>query len=134
ADRARRTVKGIEEQVAKAEAAIAGKAPVKRNRFVRLRGGDRSLSQALADKARKLAGIKAYVTNLTHLPADEVIDAYHRLFNIEASFRMAKSDLRARPIYHHTKDSIQAHLTIVFAALAVGRWIEAATGWSPTRY
>jgi hypothetical protein len=37
---------------------------------------------------------------------------------------MAKSDLAARPIYHRTKDSIQAHLTIVFAALAVSHWIE----------
>jgi transposase len=46
------------------------------------------------------------------------------------SFRMAKSDLQARPIYHHKRDPIEAHLTIVFAALAVSRWIEARTGWS----
>ena len=43
---------------------------------------------------------------------------------------MSKSDLRARPIFHHTRDSIEAHLNIVFAALANGRWLEAATGWS----
>jgi hypothetical protein len=42
---------------------------------------------------------------------------------------MSKSDLRARPIYHRKRDSIEAHLTIVFAALAVSRWIEAQTGW-----
>ena len=40
---------------------------------------------------------------------------------------MSKSDLKARPIYHHLKDSIEAHLTIVFAALAVARWLEATT-------
>ncbi len=43
---------------------------------------------------------------------------------------MSKSDLRARPIFHHKKDSIEAHLTIVFAALAVSRWLERATGWT----
>ena len=55
-----------------------------------------------------------------------MIGAYHQLFQIEKSFRMAKSDLQARPIYHRTRDSIEAHLTIVFAALAVSRWIEHA--------
>ena len=47
---------------------------------------------------------------------------------------MAKSDLQARPIYHRIRDSIEAHLTIVFAALAVGRWIEHQTGWSIRRF
>jgi hypothetical protein len=54
--------------------------------------------------------------------------AYHQLWQIEKSFRMSKSDLRARPIYHHKRDSIEAHLTIVFAALAVSRWLERETG------
>jgi transposase len=58
-----------------------------------------------------------------------VIGAYHRLFEIEKSFRMSKHDLQARPVYYHQRDSIEAHLTIVFAALAVSRWIEAQTGW-----
>ena len=39
-----------------------------------------------------------------------------------------------RPIYHHKRDPIEAHLTIVLAALAVSRWIEAATGWSIRRF
>ena len=63
-----------------------------------------------------------------------MIGAYHQLFEIERSFRMAKSDLQARPIYHHLRDSIEAHLTIVFAALAVSRWIEHQTGWSIRRF
>ena len=60
--------------------------------------------------------------------------AYHQLFEIERSFRMAKSDLQARPIYHHLRDSIEAHLTIVLAALAVSRWIEHQTGWSIRKF
>ena len=53
---------------------------------------------------------------------------------LEKSFRMAKSDLQARPVYHRTRDSIEAHLTIVFAALAVSRRIEHRTGWSIRRF
>jgi hypothetical protein len=60
--------------------------------------------------------------------AEFVIGAYHQLFQIEKSFRMAKSDLQARPIYHRKRDSIEAHLTIVLAALAVSRWLEHQTG------
>jgi transposase len=63
-----------------------------------------------------------------------VIGAYHQLFEIERSFRMSKSDLQARPVYHQQRDSIDAHLTIVFAALAISRWIESATGWSIRKF
>jgi len=105
-DRARRTLRGIDQQVAKARNAIAGKAPIKRNRFIQLSGGAHTLNQELEAKARALAGLKGYITNLAACPdgtpvtADFVIGAYHRLFEIERSFRMAKSDLQARPIYH----------------------------------
>jgi hypothetical protein len=47
---------------------------------------------------------------------------------------MAKSDLQARPVYGRKRDSIDAHLTIVFAALAVSRWIEHQTRWSIRKF
>ena len=127
ADRARRTLHGIDEQVAKAAKAVAGLAPVKRNRFIQLEGAVKSVNRELEEKARTLAGIKGYKTNLAATPdgepvtADFVISSYHELWRIEESFRMSKSDLQARPIYHRKRDSIEAHLTIVFAALAVTR-------------
>ena len=68
------------------------------------------------------------------MTAEFVTGAYHRLFEIEKSFRMSKHDLQARPIYHHQRDSIEAHLTVVFAALAVSRWTEAQTGWSIRKF
>ena len=43
---------------------------------------------------------------------------------------MSKSDLKARPIYHHKGDSIEVHLTVVLATLAVVRHIEAVAGIS----
>jgi transposase len=130
ADRARRTLKGIDQQIAKAEKAVAGQAAVKRNRFVQLTGATKSVNRDLEAKARTLAGLKGYVTNLEAPTAEYVMGAYHQLWQIEKSFRMSKTDLRARPIYHHKKDSIEAHLTIVFAALAVTCWLEQRTGWS----
>ena len=60
ADRARRTLRGIDEQITKAEKAVAGKVPVKRNRFIRLVGADKSVNRALEAKARALAGWKGY--------------------------------------------------------------------------
>ena len=43
-----------------------------------------------------------------------MVAAYRDLYQIERSFRMAKSDLAARPIFHRIRDSIEAHVTIVF--------------------
>ncbi|WP_442942107.1 IS1634 family transposase [Nonomuraea sp. NBC_00507] len=134
ADRARRTLRGIDEQVAKAERAVDGQAPVKRNRFIKLTGAAKSVNRDLEAKARELAGLKGYITNLPGVTPAFVIEAYHRLFEIEKSFRMSKHDLKARPIYHHKRESIDAHLTIVFAALAVSRWIEHRTGWSIKKF
>nr|WP_176789336.1 IS1634 family transposase [Tessaracoccus flavus] len=130
ADRARRSLRGIDEQVRKAQAAIDGRAPVKRNRFIKLTGAAKELNLELEHKTRTLAGWKAYITNLESPSPEFVIGAYHQLWQVEKSFRMSKSDLRARPIYHHKRESIEAHLTIVFASLAVSRWLEARTGWS----
>jgi hypothetical protein len=100
---------------------------------VQLSGATKSVNRQLAATARALAGVKGYVTNLAACPdgtpitAEFVIGADHRLIEVEKSFRMSKHDLHARPIYHHKRDSIEAHLSIVFAALAVSRWIEQTT-------
>ena len=133
-DRARRSLRGIDEQVRKAEAAVAGKAPVKRNRFIDLTGATKSVNRELEAKARALAGIKGYTTNIVAPTPEFVIGAYSQLWRIEKSFRMSKHDLHARPIYHHKRESIDAHLNIVFAALAVTRLIEARTGWSIKKF
>lgn len=134
AERARRSLRGISEQVAKAEKAVAGKAPVKRNRFITLAGGDKRVNRELEAKARTLAGWKSYITNITAPTPEFVIGAYHQLWHIEKSFRMSKHDLQARPIYHHKRESIEAHLAVVFAALAVTHHVETQTGWSIKRF
>lgn len=62
------------------------------------------------------------------MSAGEVIASYHDPWQVVASFRMSKTDLRARPMFHHTREAIEAHLTIVFTALAVSREVRNRTG------
>jgi transposase len=61
------------------------------------------------------------------MSGERVVAAYHDLYQVERSFRMAKSDLAARPVFHRLRDSIEAHLTIVFTALAVAREAQTRT-------
>ena len=82
-DWARRTLRGIDEQIAEAEHAVAGKAPVKRNRLITLAGVTKSVNRSLEAKARALAGPKGYTTDLTSQSAPFVIDSYHQLWRIE---------------------------------------------------
>jgi transposase len=107
---------------------------VKRNRFVKLTRGTWTINRDLESEARALAGFKAYITNIDNPTPEFVIGAYHQLWRIEKTFRMSKHDLRARPIHHHKRESIEAHLTIVFATHAVTRFVENATGWSIKRF
>ena len=92
------------------------------------------MNRDLETKARTLAGWKSYITNITNPTPEFVIGAYHQLWRIEKSFRMSKHDLQARPIYHHKRESIEAHLAVVFTALAVTHHIETRTGWSIKRF
>jgi DDE family transposase len=79
-DRARRTLRGIDEQVRKAERAVDGHAPIKRNRYIQLAGATKSVNRTLEAKTRALAGWKGYTTNLTTQSSAFVIDAYHQLW------------------------------------------------------
>lgn len=98
---------------------------VRRYKFIESPGkGKYRLNEKLVNKAEQLEGIKGYVTNATKLTNDEIIDKYTELWMVEKSFRMSKSDLKARPIFHTLKESIEAHLLIVFTALVISRYIE----------
>jgi transposase len=124
--------KAINAMVTKAEKVADGTRPMRRDRFVKITGGDKGVDWALVERARQLAVLKGYVTNLPASTMDgaAVIAAYHDLWRVEQSFRMTKSDPRARPVFHHQRDAIEAHPTVVFAALAVARHLQDATGTS----
>ena len=130
AKRARRDQKTLYAQEARARAVINGDRAAKSTRFVKTHAGDRVLDEASLARAQSLVGLKGYVTNIatTAMPAAEVIAKYHDLWHVERSFRMSKSDLRARPMFHRARDAIEAHLTIVFTALAVAHNIQERSG------
>ncbi len=109
---------------------VAGEKTARAPRFVKTTNGARTLDEKALARARRLVGLKGYVTNIPAalMPAGEVIGSYHALWQVEQSFRMSKTDLRARPMFHRTRDAIEAHLTIVFTALAVSREVQARTG------
>ena len=102
---------------------ISGAKSARTPRFVKNAGGTPALDETALARARRLAGLKGYVTNIpvSVMPPAEVISRYHDLWHVEQSFRMSKTDLAARPMFVRKRDAIEAHLTIVFTALAVAR-------------
>ena len=68
-------------------------------------------------------GLKGYLTN-TVIPTDEVVTAYHNLWNVERAFRIAKSKIEIRPMFHFTRRRIEAHVCICFVALKVYKELE----------
>ena len=73
-----------------------------------------------------------YVSNIPvgTMAATAVIGSNHDLWHVGQSFRMPNTDLRARPILHRKRNAIEAHMTLVFTALAVTRFMQDATGAS----
>lgn len=70
-------------------------------------------------------GLKGYLTN-TKLKESEVIDNYKNLWQIEKAFRMSKTDLRIRPIYHRLRKRIEAHICLSFTAYCIYKELERA--------
>jgi len=130
--RAVRDSKTLTLQENRAKEVIAGEKTARTPRFVKTSNGTKTLDEASLARARRLVGLKGYVTNIPGhtMGAGEVIASYHDLWRVEQSFRMSKTDLRARPMFVRTRDAIEAHLTIVFTALAVSREVQHRTGLS----
>jgi transposase len=95
------------------------------------------LNQKLVAKVKLLLGIKGYFTSHktngghNNLKNDlEIVQKYKQLWNVERSFKISKSDLKARPIFHNKEQSIKTHILICFMALAIAKYIEIKTGKS----
>jgi hypothetical protein len=130
AQRFARDSRTLTAQENRARDVISGAKSARTPRFVKTDGGTPALDEKALARARKLAGLKGYVTNLpvTVMPPAEVISRCHDLWHVEQSFRMSKTDLAARPVFVRKRDAIEAHLTIVFTALAVARETQDRTG------
>lgn len=82
------------------------------------------LNEDLIEKHKRLLGLKGYLTNLQNISNDKVIKYYHQLFRVEHAWRIAKSDLEARPIYLQKENSIKNHILICFLALSISIYLE----------
>lgn len=82
-------------------------------------GTVKGIDQEKIKKDRQFDGLKGCLTSLEKIPADKVIEQYHNLWQVEKAFRMSKSDLKERPIYHYRAKRIKAHLLLCFVSLLV---------------
>ena len=128
-----------QKQIRKAQKQMAGpKSEFRRSRFLKVSGQSTySLNTELIDKDKLLDGIKGYYTNLGLAAAGRspslIVARYHDLWQVEKAFRLAKSDLLARPVFHHKEANIKAHLLIVFISLCLSKSLELYTGLSLKR-
>jgi transposase len=123
----------MEKQIKKAERLLKEHEGIKRTKFLKnkeKKKPEQILNTELIEKTKLLLGIKGYYTNLVDTDDKTIIDHYHNLWHVEKAFRIAKSDLQMRPIYHFKKKAIEAHILICFMALAVCEYMELKTGKS----
>ena len=127
--RYRRDKREMEKQIKKAEILLKDGKGVKRAKFLMNKGkkAEQVINRELIDKTTQLLGIKGYYTNLVETDNKTIINHYHNLWHVEQAFRIAKSDLAMRPIYHFKKQTIEAHVLICFIALAVCKYMEIKT-------
>ncbi|MEZ5189145.1 MAG: hypothetical protein R2723_11415 [Microbacterium sp.] len=111
----------LNKQIERAEQIAAGTCPAKSDL------GSSPRHQARRELGKSREGPRIHrPQGVRHQPqhrdgfAAEIVAVYHDLFQVEATFRMAKTDLRARPMFASTADSIHAHLTVVLRSRSAG--------------
>lgn len=126
----------MEKQIVRAKLVIDNPSKNKKLKFTKSNGQKLEINQKLVDKTKKLLGIKGYYTNLKENIVDNktIIERYHELYRIEQAFRISKSDLQTRPIFHFKEDPIKLHLLICFVALVLSKHIELQTNNSIRKF
>ena len=121
----------MNKQIERSKILINKREPGKRSKFVKKSSKDNlyELNLKLIEKTSLLLGIKGYYTNIpsSTLSDEEVIKHYRDLWHVEQAFRMAKSDLATRPVFHHKEDAVRAHMVVCFVSLIIGKYIEIKT-------
>ena len=94
------------------------------NKFLTMEGDTKvEINHAMIEQDAVWDGLKGYLTN-TDIPTADVSTAYHNLWNVERAFRIAKSKIEVRPMFHFTRRRIEAHICICFVALKVYKELE----------
>jgi transposase len=94
------------------------------NKYLKLDGEIQiSIDKEKFEQDAKWDGLKGYLTN-TNLSKEQVLENYQHLWQIEKAFRIAKTDLKIRPIYHRLQKRIEAHFCLTFVAYKVYKELE----------
>jgi transposase len=94
------------------------------NKYLKLQGDIKiEIDYEKFEADDKWDGLKGYMTN-TKLSAKSVIQNYSQLWHIERAFRVSKTDLKIRPIYHRNGNRIESHICIAFVAYTVYKEVE----------
>jgi len=122
----------MNKQIEKAKSLLNQPSKVKRIKFITSTENAMTLNEKLVDKTTKLLGIKGYYTDIPESIINNVtiINRYHDLYKVEQAFRVSKSDLQTRPIFHYKEEPIKLHILICFMALAISKHIELSTNLS----
>ena len=72
----------------------------------------------------KLAGYNILITSEVAMKESEIYDVYHKLWNIERTFRMMKTQLAARPAFASTDDGIRGHFLTCYTSIVLLRLLE----------
>lgn len=94
------------------------------NKFLKLTGEVTiTIDEEKIEADTRWDGLKGYITN-TQLSPKTIVENYKELWQIEKAFRISKTDLRVRPIYHYRRRRIEAHLCIAFVAYTIYKELE----------
>ena len=94
------------------------------NKYLRIEGKvNVKIDYDKFENDKKWDGLKGYLSN-AELSPRQIIENYKNLWHIEKAFRMSKTDLRIRPIYHRIRERIEAHICISFTAYAIYKELE----------
>lgn len=127
----------MEKQILKAQQLVENPSKSRKIKFTKSSVSNTlEINQRLIDKTKKLLGIKGYYTDLEETVADNetIINRYHELYRIEQNFRIAKSDLQTRPIFHFKEEPIKLHLLICFISLVTAKHIEQSSSISINKF
>lgn len=76
------------------------------------------------NQEKQFDGFFGIQTNLEKINAKEILNTYRGLWQVEQTFRIAKSNLQIRPVFHYNTDRIRAHFLICYMSLALIRYVE----------
>jgi transposase len=119
----------MQKQIDRAKMVLSQPSKVKKIKYLKSTDSKIEINEKLIEKTTKLLGIKGYCTDIEETVANNetIISRYHDLYKIEQAFRVSKSDLQTRPIFHFKEEPIKLHMLMCFMALAVTKHIELTT-------